>query len=48
MDVIYSRGCTNAVFIWFMDNYKTMAGLFLGILVPQVRFMVISEYLDSL
>ncbi|XP_043111933.1 tetraspanin-15 isoform X2 [Puntigrus tetrazona] len=35
IDVIYTRGCTNAVFIWFMDNYKIMAGLLLGILVPQ-------------
>ncbi|KAF4105730.1 tetraspanin-15 [Onychostoma macrolepis] len=35
IDAIYTRGCTNAVFIWFMDNYKVMAGLLLGILVPQ-------------
>uniref|UniRef100_A0A8C1H2C6 Tetraspanin n=1 Tax=Cyprinus carpio carpio TaxID=630221 RepID=A0A8C1H2C6_CYPCA len=34
-ELIYIRGCTNAVFIWFMDNYKIMAGLLLGILVPQ-------------
>ncbi|XP_062850843.1 tetraspanin-15 [Trichomycterus rosablanca] len=32
---IYIRGCTDAVFIWLMDNYKIMAGLLLGILVPQ-------------
>lgn len=30
------RGCTNAVLIWFMDNYTIMAGLLLGILLPQV------------
>ena len=35
-DVIYVRGCTNAVIIWFMDNYTIMAGLLLGILLPQV------------
>uniref|UniRef100_A0A8C9KDC4 Tetraspanin n=1 Tax=Panthera tigris altaica TaxID=74533 RepID=A0A8C9KDC4_PANTA len=34
-DVIYVRGCTNAVIIWFMDNYTIMAGLLLGILLPQ-------------
>uniref|UniRef100_A0A452TQD4 Tetraspanin n=1 Tax=Ursus maritimus TaxID=29073 RepID=A0A452TQD4_URSMA len=34
-DVIYVRGCTNAVLIWFMDNYTIMAGLLLGILLPQ-------------
>ncbi|XP_058399273.1 tetraspanin-15 isoform X2 [Diceros bicornis minor] len=34
-DVIYVRGCTNAVLIWFMDNYAIMAGLLLGILLPQ-------------
>ncbi|TSK22590.1 Tetraspanin-15 [Bagarius yarrelli] len=34
-DTIYIRGCTDAIFIWLMDNYKIMAGLLLGILVPQ-------------
>nr|XP_058154939.1 tetraspanin-15 isoform X2 [Dasypus novemcinctus] len=34
-DVIYVRGCTNAVLIWFMDNYAIMAGILLGILLPQ-------------
>ncbi|XP_012579203.1 PREDICTED: tetraspanin-15 isoform X2 [Condylura cristata] len=33
--IIYVRGCTNAVLIWFMDNYTIMAGLLLGILLPQ-------------
>ncbi|XP_031434951.1 tetraspanin-15 [Clupea harengus] len=37
-NVINVRGCTNAVFIWFMDNYKIMAGLLLGILLPQVSY----------
>ncbi|XP_068106644.1 tetraspanin-15-like [Hyperolius riggenbachi] len=32
---IYVRGCTNAVIIWFLDNYAIMAGVLLGILVPQ-------------
>ncbi|XP_052006672.1 tetraspanin-15 [Xyrauchen texanus] len=35
VETIYIRGCTDAVFIWFMDNYKIMAGLLLGILLPQ-------------
>lgn len=35
-NIIYVRGCTNAVLIWFMDNYTIMAGLLLGILLPQV------------
>ncbi|KAK2502083.1 hypothetical protein MC885_016161 [Smutsia gigantea] len=33
--VIYVRGCTNAVLIWLTDNYTVMAGLLLGILLPQ-------------
>lgn len=37
INTIYVRGCTDAVFLWLMDNYKTMAGLLLGILLPQVR-----------
>jgi len=37
VEVIYIRGCTDAVFIWFVDNYTIMAGLLLGILLPQVR-----------
>ncbi|XP_072534493.1 tetraspanin-15 [Salminus brasiliensis] len=35
LDIIYVRGCTDAVFIWLMDNYKIMAGLLLGIILPQ-------------
>ncbi|KAF5900717.1 tetraspanin-15, partial [Clarias magur] len=35
INIIYVRGCTDAVFIWLMDNYKIMAGLLLGILLPQ-------------
>lgn len=35
--IIYVRGCTNAVLIWFLDNYSIMAGILLGILLPQVR-----------
>ncbi|XP_072484851.1 tetraspanin-15 isoform X1 [Notamacropus eugenii] len=35
LDVIYIRGCTNAVIIWFMDNYTIMAAVLLGILLPQ-------------
>ncbi|KAG8448855.1 hypothetical protein GDO86_015796 [Hymenochirus boettgeri] len=32
---IYVRGCTDAVIIWFLDNYTIMAGVLLGILLPQ-------------
>ncbi|XP_040179246.1 tetraspanin-15 [Rana temporaria] len=32
---IYPRGCTNAVIMWFLDNYSIMAGALLGILLPQ-------------
>lgn len=35
IDTIHIRGCTDAFFIWLMDNYKIMAGLLLGILLPQ-------------
>ncbi|XP_070637929.1 tetraspanin-15 isoform X4 [Bos indicus] len=34
-NVIYVRGCTNAVLMWFTDNYTIMAGVLLGILLPQ-------------
>ncbi|KAL6062463.1 hypothetical protein STEG23_001707 [Scotinomys teguina] len=43
-NVIYVRGCTNAVLIWFMDNYTIMAGLLLGILLPQVTNGTNSQY----
>uniref|UniRef100_A0A8D0GIU3 Tetraspanin n=1 Tax=Sphenodon punctatus TaxID=8508 RepID=A0A8D0GIU3_SPHPU len=33
--IIHVRGCTNAVLIWFLDNYSIMAGVLLGILLPQ-------------
>ncbi|KAG7279167.1 hypothetical protein CRUP_022362 [Coryphaenoides rupestris] len=36
IDIIHIRGCTDAVFLWLSDNYKIMAGLLLGILLPQV------------
>lgn len=42
-NVIYVRGCTNAVLIWFMDNYTIMAGLLLGILLPQVSWAPFSQ-----
>uniref|UniRef100_A0AAY5L0W2 Tetraspanin n=1 Tax=Esox lucius TaxID=8010 RepID=A0AAY5L0W2_ESOLU len=41
-DTIHIRGCTDAVFIWLMDNYKTMAGLLFGILFPQFFGVIIS------
>ncbi|OCT66307.1 tetraspanin-15 [Xenopus laevis] len=33
--IIYVRGCTDAVIIWFLDNYTIIAGVLLGILFPQ-------------
>ncbi|XP_017543587.1 tetraspanin-15 [Pygocentrus nattereri] len=41
-DIIYVRGCTDAVFIWLMDNYKTMAGLLLGIFIPQFFGVIVT------
>ncbi|KAJ8250449.1 hypothetical protein COCON_G00223710 [Conger conger] len=40
--VIHVRGCTDAIFLWFMDNYKIMGGLLLGILLPQFLGVIIS------
>ncbi|KAM6943273.1 tetraspanin-15 [Xenentodon cancila] len=42
VDFIYVRGCTDAFFIWLMDNYKIMAGLLLGILLPQFFGVIVS------
>ncbi|XP_056878132.1 tetraspanin-15 [Takifugu flavidus] len=42
IEVIYTRGCTDAFFIWLTDNYKIMAGLMLGILLPQFLGVIIS------
>ncbi|XP_049573940.1 tetraspanin-15 isoform X1 [Syngnathus scovelli] len=42
IDNIHIRGCTDAFFIWLMDNYKIMAGLLLGILLPQFFGVAIS------
>ncbi|XP_026233962.1 tetraspanin-15 [Anabas testudineus] len=42
IDTIHIRGCTDAFFIYLMDNYKIMAGLLLGILLPQFFGVIIS------
>ncbi|XP_028298881.1 tetraspanin-15 isoform X2 [Gouania willdenowi] len=42
IDTIYIRGCTDAFFIWLMDNYKIMAGVLLGILLPQFFGVIVS------
>ncbi|XP_030271206.1 tetraspanin-15 [Sparus aurata] len=42
IETIHIRGCTDAFFIWLMDNYKTMAGLLLGILLPQFFGVIVS------
>ncbi|XP_034044337.1 tetraspanin-15 isoform X2 [Thalassophryne amazonica] len=42
LETIHIRGCTDAFFIWLMDNYKIMAGLFLGILLPQFFGVIVS------
>ncbi|GAA6101490.1 tetraspanin-15 [Tachysurus ichikawai] len=41
-DIINVRGCTNTVFVWLMDNYKIMAGLLLGILLPQFFGVIVT------
>ncbi|KAJ6661578.1 hypothetical protein lerEdw1_013817 [Lerista edwardsae] len=40
--IIHVRGCTNAVIIWFLDNYTIMAGVLLGILLPQFFGVLLS------
>ncbi|XP_044539445.1 tetraspanin-15-like [Gracilinanus agilis] len=42
LNTIYIRGCTNAVIIWFTDNYTIMAGVLLGILLPQFLGVLLS------
>ncbi|CAL9701731.1 unnamed protein product [Knipowitschia caucasica] len=42
IDVIHIRGCTDAFFIWLTDNYKYMAALLLGILLPQFFGVIVS------
>ncbi|XP_061820254.1 tetraspanin-15 [Nerophis lumbriciformis] len=42
IDEVYIRGCTDAFFIWLTDNYKIIAILLLGILLPQLFGVVIS------
>lgn len=39
---IHVRGCTDAVIIWFLDNYTIMAGALLGILLPQFLGVLLS------
>ncbi|KAM5145800.1 tetraspanin-15 [Mantella aurantiaca] len=39
---IHARGCTNAVIMWFLDNYTIMAGVLLGILLPQFLGVLLS------
>ncbi|XP_030580614.1 tetraspanin-15 isoform X1 [Archocentrus centrarchus] len=39
---IYTRGCTNAFFLWLIDNYKIMAILLFLILVPQFFGVIVS------
>lgn len=42
IDTIHIRGCTDAFLIWLMDNYKIMAGLLLGILLPQFFGVIVT------
>ncbi|KAG8552723.1 hypothetical protein GDO81_003016 [Engystomops pustulosus] len=39
---VHVRGCTDAVIIWFLDNYTIMAGALLGILLPQFLGVLLS------
>ncbi|XP_061670293.1 tetraspanin-15 [Syngnathoides biaculeatus] len=53
IDMIHIRGCTDAFFIWLTDNYKIMAVLLLGILLPQffgvaVSWLYITRVEDSI
>ncbi|XP_067858744.1 tetraspanin-15 isoform X2 [Heptranchias perlo] len=40
--VIYVGGCTDAVLNWFLGHYAAMAGLLLGMIVPQFFGVVIT------
>ncbi|XP_029465528.1 tetraspanin-15 [Rhinatrema bivittatum] len=40
--IIYTRGCTDAVILWFLDNYSIMAFVLLGVLVPQFLGVLLS------
>uniref|UniRef100_A0A668AKV9 Tetraspanin n=1 Tax=Myripristis murdjan TaxID=586833 RepID=A0A668AKV9_9TELE len=42
INIIHIRGCIDAVLLWFTDNYKIMAGLLLGILLPQFFGVIVS------
>uniref|UniRef100_UPI00398F6F9B tetraspanin-15 isoform X2 n=1 Tax=Pristiophorus japonicus TaxID=55135 RepID=UPI00398F6F9B len=42
LHTIYVGGCTNAVLNWFLGHYAAMAGLLLGIIVPQFFGVVIT------
>lgn len=42
IDIIHIRGCTDAFFIFLMDNYKIMAAILLGILLPQFFGVIVS------
>ncbi|XP_015241934.1 PREDICTED: tetraspanin-15 [Cyprinodon variegatus] len=41
-DVIHVRGCTDAFFIWVIDNYKKMAILLLVIFLPQFFGVIVT------
>nr|XP_033798621.1 tetraspanin-15 [Geotrypetes seraphini] len=40
--IIYTRGCTDAVILWFLDNYKIMAIVLLSVLIPQFLGVLLS------
>ncbi|XP_029000872.1 tetraspanin-15 [Betta splendens] len=42
INTIHIRGCTDAFFIFLMDNYKIMAGLLLAILLPQFTGVILA------
>ncbi|XP_030074619.1 tetraspanin-15 isoform X3 [Microcaecilia unicolor] len=42
VNIIHTRGCINAIIIWFLDNYTIMAAMLLGILLPQFLGVLLS------
>ncbi|KAM9409895.1 tetraspanin-15 isoform 2-T2 [Pholidichthys leucotaenia] len=39
---IYTRGCTDAFILWVKDNLKIIAGVLLGILIPQFFGVIVT------
>ena len=43
--LIFVRGCTDAMKVWAEDNLTTMAGVALGLAIPQVKITKEGQFL---